>query len=355
MTGSPTNSRRLPPMRLNIAVFTSAMAILASQAIAQPSPENAAPSAPHSVRREANQGPVHIVATLASDHVGMASPFELHIRIDAERDVATAMPDYKGILGSFEIVDTKEEKIDCDDLHDCREITMTLRAVIPGETTIPGLLFAYVDSRPKMDGSNRVVQDQIELEPIPIVVENTLAGIKGPASIPMPFSMRLILWALAAIAAIAVAALIARWLMRRPRRIPIAQVVPQLPPYEWAMRELDRLIAEDLIAKGQTQEFYYRINLLLRQYIERRFNVMAGEQTSEEFISGVQSMGALSFEQRETLRAFVAACDPVKYAKQVPSAEDTDWVLNAARDFIDATRQVAFVDQPTSNREEVPA
>lgn len=325
------------------------MTWLAAPTNAPPANGNVNAAAPHQpIRREATQGPVHIEATLENDRVALAESFDLHIRIDAERDVATAMPDYKGILGSFEIVDTKDEDVDCDDLHDCREITMTLRAIIPGETTIPGLLFAYVDSRPKMDGADRVVQDQIELEPIPIVVENSLAGIKGPASLPMPFSTRLIYWGLGIIAVVAVAGLIARYWLRRPKKIPIAQVVPQLPPYEWAMRELNRLFADNLIAKGRTQEFYYRINLLLRQYIERRFNVMAGEQTSEEFINGVQSMGALSFEQRETLRAFVAACDPVKYARQVPSVEDSDWVINAASDFINATRQDAFVIQSTA-------
>ncbi|HPF38651.1 MAG TPA: hypothetical protein P5081_04170 [Phycisphaerae bacterium] len=331
-----------------LAVFTIAALLCATTQLLAQTSEDAAgqPAAP--VHIETTRGPVHIEVSLDSDHVSMAEPFDLKVRIDAERDVATAMPKYEGLLGAFEIANVESESVPCDDLHDCTLITIRLIAAIPGDTEIPGLLVAYVDSRPKMDGSNRVAQDQIQLEPIPIVVENSLADIKGPASLPIPFSTRLIYWGLAALALLA---LLLRWWLRRPKRIPFANVVPQLPPYEWAMRELDRLMADDLIARGMTQEFYYRINLLLRQYIERRFSVMAGEQTSEEFVRSVQSMGALSADQRETLRVFVAACDPVKYARQQPTNDDVVWVLQTAREFIEATRQDAFVTPLTSTPE----
>lgn len=311
------------------------------------SPE-AASSQP--VRIEQSQGPVRVEVTLDSDHVDMTAPFKLRIHIEAERDVAVGTPDYQGILGTFEIVDQQSQPIDCDDLHECREIVMTLRAALPGEATIPPLVFAYSDARPKMDGSHNVIQDQFELDPIPIVVANSLADIKAPADIPIPLTYRLLIWTLVAVAALLAIALFVRWWLRRPRRIPMAHIVPQLQPYEWAMRELNRLIAEDLVAKGQTQEFFYRINLLLRQYIERRFNVMAGEQTSEEFIRSVQAMGALTPDQRETLHTFVSACDPVKYARQQPTSESIHWVHETAREFINATRQTSFVAQsPTSD------
>ncbi|MCA9255100.1 MAG: hypothetical protein KDA33_05655 [Phycisphaerales bacterium] len=337
-----------------LAAITFAGLLCATPRLHAQAPEEAdrQPAAP--VHVEATRGPVHIDVSLDSDHVPMAEPFDLKVRIDAERDVATAMPRYEGLLGAFEIASVESKNVDCDDLHECTEITFRLIAAIPGDMEIPGLLVAYVDSRPKMDGSDRVAQDQIQLEPIPIVVENSLADIKGPASLPIPFSTRLIYWGLAALAVLALLALLLRWWLRRPRKIPFANVVPQLPPYEWAMRELERLMADDLIARGLTQEFYYRINLLLRQYIERRFSVMAGEQTSEEFVRSVQSMGALSADQRETLRAFVAACDPVKYARQQPTDDDVAWVLQTARHFIEATRQDAFVTPLAPSQEVSP-
>lgn len=331
--------------------------MMAPSATAQStSAEHDAP-APAPVSIEKTQGPVRVSISLDRDAVAMAESFDMRVRIEAERDVMAGMADYKDILGAFEVVNRTSETVDCDDFHDCQEIVFTLRALLPGEATIPPLLFGYADARPKMDGATGTIEDRFETEPIPIRVENSLAGMRNPASLPMPLSLRILWWFLGTIAVLAIIGLIARWWFKRPRRIPYAAVVPQRSPYEWAMHELDRLIAENLIARNEHQEFYYRINGLLRQYIERRFDVMAGEQTSEEFIRSVQSMGALSMDQRETLQSFVAACDPVKYAKQLPSADESTWVLNAARDFINATRQDAFVTQPATTgqaRSEVP-
>lgn len=339
-TGNTNRSQTRRRLGVAAIVLTIAAAPLAAEA-----PPPAPTTQPVTV--EQTSGPVHVEASVDRDRVGIAQPFELHIRIEAEKGVAVGTPDYKDILGPFEILksDTKKN-VDCDDLHDCREIVLTLQAALPGDLEIPALQFAYRDDRVKMDGSHRTVKDQFQLDPIPINVENSLSGVKGPASLPMPFTYKLLWWGLGILAGLVVIAFVVRWWIKRPRKIPIANVVPQLPPYEWAMSELNRLIEENLLGQGKTQEFYYRINLLLRQYIERRFLINAGEQTSEEFIRSLQAMVTLSAEQRETLRAFVAACDPVKYAKQIPNVEETDWVLHSAREFINATRHESFVVQP---------
>lgn len=298
---------------------------------------------------EKTQGPVHVEVSVDSDRVAMAQPFHVHVRIEAEKDVAVGTPDYKDLLGDFEIIETQTvESPPCDDFHDCHEFVLTLLAAMPGDTTIPPLTVAFRDDRPKMDGSDNSVQGQFETDAIPIRVENSLAGIKGPADLPMPFAYQMLWWVMGILVGLAVVGLVARWWLRRPRRIPVATLAPQLPPYEWAMRELNQLIADNLVGKGQIQEFYFRINLLLRQYIERRFAVNAGEQTSEEFIRSVQTMGALSADQRDTLRRFVAACDPVKYARQMPTIEETDWVLHTAREFVIATRPLPLAGQPSA-------
>ncbi len=354
-----TRLNRSIEKRTHLAMWLAGMLcfLMAPSAMAQSTgPKNDAP-APVPVSIEKSQGPVRVSISLDRDAVAMAESFDMRVRIEAERDVMAGMADYKDILGAFEIVNRTSETADCDDLHDCQEIVFTLRALMPGEASIPSLLFGYADARPKMDGSTGTIEDRFETEPIPMRVENSLAGMRNPASLPMPWSLKLLRWGLGTIAVLAIIGLVARWWVKRPRNIPYAAVVPQRSPYEWAMDELNRLISENLIGRNEHQEFYYRINGLLRQYIERRFDVMAGEQTSEEFIRSVQSMGALSMDQRETLRTFVAACDPVKYARQLPSADESTWVLNAARDFINATRQDAFVTQPATTgqaRSEVP-
>jgi hypothetical protein len=130
-------------------------------------------------------------------------------------------------------------------------------------------------------------------------------------------------------------ALAARWWRRRrelaQRELPR---VRRLIAHEWALAELDKLAAENLVGRGLVQEFYYRINGLLRRYIELRFGLAAGEQTSEEFIRALQHAVLFDPQHNEVLRRFIAACDPVKYARHRPERSEIDWVHATAREFV---------------------
>jgi hypothetical protein len=130
-------------------------------------------------------------------------------------------------------------------------------------------------------------------------------------------------------------ALLARWWRRRRREA--KRVLPwaiRLSAGDWALAELDKLDAEDLIGKGAVQEYYYRLNGLVRRYVELRFDLLAGEQTSEEFVRALQDSSLFGESHKEVLRRFVRACDPVKYARHRPEREEVDWVQSAARDFV---------------------
>jgi hypothetical protein len=105
------------------------------------------------------------------------------------------------------------------------------------------------------------------------------------------------------------------------------------------MEALRRLIDEDLVGKGDIQGFYYRLNAIVRQYIELRFDLMAPEMTTEEFMEALRRNNPLSPAHQVLLQNFLTACDPVKYARYAPAREEIEQVFNAARDLIDQTAQ----------------
>ena len=63
------------------------------------------------------------------------------------------------------------------------------------------------------------------------------------------------------------------------------------------------------------------VSSILRAYLEGRFGLRAPEQTTEEFLAAAEAEPAFDREQQRTLRAFLAACDAVKFARARPSAE----------------------------------
>ncbi len=118
------------------------------------------------------------------------------------------------------------------------------------------------------------------------------------------------------------------------------QAPPPPPAHEWAYAQIDRLMAEDLLRKGRVQRFYYRISDIVRGYVERRFDVSAPEMTTEEFLAVAAKDKRFEHDQQASLSEFLAACDTVKYAGQIPQIDQGDVVTEAAKQFVDHTRKL---------------
>jgi hypothetical protein len=309
------------------------------------SPEAAttSPAVSKEAVRTAEQGPVKLTVKLDRTEATIPEQLRLTVVIEAEQDVDAAMPELGGAFGEFNVaghadappVETADGGVG---RYVRRERAYMLDTVLPGDCAVPAVTVTYTDSREKADGSHEAVQDKVSTRPIPVTVKGGPADVKGPMWLPMPGWQRLALWTGVVVAALVAIALAARWWRRRNRPRELRHAI-RVKSHEWALAELDRLVREDLIGRGRIQEFYYRVNGLVRRYIELRFGMMAGEQTSEEFIRAVQLSPVLADGHKEVLRQFERACDPVKYARQEPQRQEIDWVQTTAREFVVQTAE----------------
>ena len=154
--------------------------------------------------------------------------------------------------------------------------------------------------------------------------------------------------ALAGVAALAVAAAVAaaiRW-----RRRVAGRPVPVEPPGVVALRALDEL-DRDQALKADLDRFYVTVSSILRAYLEGRFGLRAPEQTTEEFLAAAEAEPAFDREQQRTLRAFLAACDAVKFARARPSAGQTARIIDTARGFVLATADAAEAAAPAAGED----
>jgi len=148
-------------------------------------------------------------------------------------------------------------------------------------------------------------------------------------------------WALGGLGALMLMAVLFRrristfFARRREQR---AREVIVIPADVWARRQIAALIAEQLLERGAAQEFHYRVSYIVRGYIERRFNVSAGEMTTEEFLEAIVSDRRFASDITTELRPFMIACDLVKYARHQPTAEESMTALRAAEEFVERTR-----------------
>jgi hypothetical protein len=182
---------------------------------------------------------------------------------------------------------------------------------------------------------------KIEWKPVVIHVTTTvpradvsqLRDIPGPEPIPEARSpwIPVLRWSGAALMLLAAI----MFILQRRRH---ARPTPQLPPHEWAARELERLEKMDLPRHGQAERFHTLVSDTIRRYLELRFQLRAPRQTTAEFLEAMRESPHLTTEQRTLLRDFLERCDLAKFARAEYSDEECRVTTEMARTFVEQTK-----------------
>ncbi len=250
-----------------------------------------------------------------------------------------------------------------------------LEVVTSGEYTIPSTTVKFIDNRaqndadtdPPVDGpvpEDTVIATagktyEIPTDPVTITVKplpdtaaiDDLRGIAGPVAPPaVPPTLFWPLVVAGSLAGTALLVVITVKLARRPARPP-----PPVPPEEIAYRELEWLLEQGFVDRGELREFYFHLSRIVREYIERRFGLRAPERTTEEFLEELARSDRLEARHKELLGRFLEKADLVKFAKYAPASDEITASFEAARDFITETiAETRARRDERSAREETP-
>jgi hypothetical protein len=172
----------------------------------------------------------------------------------------------------------------------------------------------------------------VVLETLPLVAGSPGDDIR-PVLDPVwihPSFKTVAIWVLLAL--LILAALFGLW--KLVSRVKEEVTLRRMSPHERAMRELQQLLAKDLVKRHLVKEFYVELTMIVRRYIERRHAVRAPEQTTEEFLAVVSQDSRFTGEVLLHLRAFLEAADMVKFAGQSPDEAAIDMATTTARNYI---------------------
>jgi hypothetical protein len=138
-------------------------------------------------------------------------------------------------------------------------------------------------------------------------------------------------WVIVAILAAAVVAGLCAYVVWRRRHRGIRQRT--VPLLERTLQRLDSI--RPLMAADTARAFGIAASDLIRDYIEQRFNVVARQRTTEEFLQALlRSSNEALARHRSLLAEFLQQCDLVKFAGDSPAVTDMESLFRSARRFV---------------------
>ena len=277
--------------------------------------------------------------------ITIAEQLELVLETAVPENMAVEFPTYSASLGDFTLKDTRALPARMtgsgDDLRVLHRIAYILEPYLSGTYTIPAMTVTYSD---KENGAavSKLVTREIQVPVRSLLPPDTdqvaIKDIKPPYSLPLNKVQLFLLAGLALVLAVLVLFAFYFWTKKHGKKIS-PEIKPG--PAEIARQELERLLAENLLAKGEIKLFHLRISDILRRYIENRFGVRAPEQTTEEFLIKLSQAGSadnILLGSHEALLAdFLSQCDLVKFAKHEPSIIECEKTMKICREFIEKT------------------
>lgn len=219
--------------------------------------------------------------------------------------------------------------------------TATVQGFDVGEVELPTAKVRYRDA----EGSIReaeVASGTVHIAGVldpedPQGEQAELFGLRGLHA----FSRNWTPFILGAIGAAALLAAIVYLVMRRLRRarglseVP-RPVEPELPPGQWALREIARRRRLPVCAEGPAKEVATLATEVVRMYFHRRFGFPALDMTTYECLRALR-LCSLQEESVTPIAKYLSRCDLVKFSKYEFPLDRWEWFWEDAKTIVEDT------------------
>ncbi len=163
--------------------------------------------------------------------------------------------------------------------------------------------------------------------------DEDIRDIRGPKSVLVQSW-----WMPEAVGGVVILAALCVWVIRRRRGRGVAP--RSLTLTERALERLEK--TRPLMRPESAREFGIAASEVIRQYIEQRFNVVATQRTTEEFLQALlQGSNDTLARHRALLAPFLQQCDFIKFAGASLAVADLETLFQSARGFVLETGEPA--------------
>ena len=285
-----------------------------------------------------------VSATIDSTTLYIGDQTDLHLRATCEASLQVQMPLLEEqLIPGIEIVD--RTMIDTTILKDGRvqyNQYLTL-------TSFADSLF-YIAPLPFVSGHDTVWSEPLTLNVVqPFEMDSTdlaITDIKGIYKAPI-WWWGILRWVLLAIAIVGIGIggyYLITYLKKRTSHEEVAAAAePLRPAEEVALEKLDIIREQKIWQTGQVKEYHTQLTDVVREYIDRRFDVSSTEQTSDETLRAMRQPLKEQKDLYEQLRKMLTLADLVKFAKWTTTPDENELSLRSAYAFVKETTPIEEV------------
>jgi hypothetical protein len=250
------------------------------------------------------------------------------------------------ITGKLIVVSTGKPDTSADQ-NDKNSITViqnyTITSFDAGTYTIPSF---------SIGSSKDVIKtNELTLQVVSVKVDTTKAiyDIKQPLAVSYTFLDWLKdnwYWVVAGLVVLVIVGGLIWYFKNKPKvEIVVEEIQPNVPAHVIALNKLKELRDKKLWQQDEIKQYYIELSDVLREYLEKRYEVKTHEKTTDEIFDGLKRK-SITNENRNKLKQLLVLSDLVKFAKERPLPRENDESMENAMGFVVNTQQAEVKEKP---------
>lgn len=275
--------------------------------------------------------PITVRAEVDKDSVTIGDKIRYTINVSAKKDFEIKFPRFAENLAGFAVKDFGSSK---HGFFGRKELVQwyVLDTYTTGKYKIPKAVIKYKKKDEKEWNNLETAELQIEIKTTLDKGASDIRDIENPVNFPRKWTVYIIT---ASVLVLLIIGLLVYFLREKKEK---EEVSLRKPAHELAYEMLESLKRRNLVKQHKIKQYYIELSLIVRHYLEDRFDIKAPEMTTEEFLLKTKESGDLSGKQKNLLKDFLLHCDLVKFAKYGPSELESDSSFQSAKKLIDQTK-----------------
>ena len=285
-----------------------------------------------------------VQAKLDSNHILIGDQLGLHLEAHLPNGFTISPPDLRAFdtLESIEIIDLQPPKT--ADKSNGQLVTQDLiiTAFDSGTVRVPAITYSY-----QGNGKSGTISTNDLLLEVSTVIADSLGLAPLKPYIHEPMTLQDVLPIILAIGGLIVVGILIWWWIKRRKKAEIPPPPPvMIPVHRIALEQLSELKEKELWQKGEVKAYQSELTHIVREYLENRYHIQALESTTDEITRELHRKD-VSKAHQEQLTQMLQMADLVKFAKAKPSIDIHDQVWEAARQFVEDTKDEAVAIEET--------